>query len=437
MKKVWLVSLVLMLALTLSPLFAGGEQEAGTAADITAEKVSLTGETPQGDLELFSWWAGDEGPALEALIREFEKKYPAVNVINATVTGGSGVNAKAVLKTRMLGGDPPNSFQVHAGQELIGTWVAANRMLDLTPLFEAEGWMDVFPKDLLNLLGTDEGIWSVPVNIHRSNVLWYVPENLAKWGVDVPESWDDFFAMADALKAKGVLPLALATNWTANHLWESVALGVLGPDDYDALWRGEFSWTDSRVVKVWETFKKILTYTNDDAASLSWQQATDMVVNGQAAFNIMGDWAAGYMFTTLGMKPESDFGWAASPDTNGEFMFLADSFGFPKGSKNAAATLAWLRICGSKEGSDAFNPLKGSISARMDSDLSKYNAYLQSASKDFQSNRIVGSLAHGVVGNEGFMNDFGTVMEMFLNSRNPQQAANACQAIAIQNGIGR
>ncbi|MCF7944884.1 MAG: carbohydrate ABC transporter substrate-binding protein, partial [Spirochaetia bacterium] len=91
--------------------------------------------------------------------------------------------------------------------------------------------------------------------------------------------------------------------------------------------------------------------------------------------------------------------------------------------------------CGSKEGSDAFNPLKGSISARTDSDLSKYNTYAQSAAKDFQSDRIVGSLAHGVVANEGFMNDFSTVMEMFLNSRNPQQAANACQAIAIQNGL--
>ena len=49
--------------------------------------------------------------------------------------------------------------------------------------------------------------------------------------------------------------------------------------------------------------------------------------------------------------------------------------------------------------------------------------------------RIVGSLAHGVTANEGFMNDFATVMEIFLKSRNPEQAANAAQAIAIQNGI--
>lgn len=134
-----------------------------------------------GKLEIFSWWAGDEGPALQALIDLYNKDNSGVEVINATVTGGSGVNAKAVLKTRMLGGEPPDSFQVHAGQELIGTWVAADRMEDLTPLFKEQGWMEVFPEGLIKNIGTDKGIWSVPVNIHRSNVLWYSPAHLEKW----------------------------------------------------------------------------------------------------------------------------------------------------------------------------------------------------------------------------------------------------------------
>jgi glucose/mannose transport system substrate-binding protein len=389
-----------------------------------------------GELEIFSWWAGDEGPALEALIDLYEAKYPDVEVINATITGGSGINAKAVLKTRMLGGNPPDSFQVHAGQELIGTWVKADRMEDLTFLFE-EGWMDVFPSDLINLIGADNGIWSVPVNIHRSNVCWYIPENLEKWGVEAPANWDEFLEAAPKLQEQGVTPLALATNWTANHLWESVGLAVLGADNWDALWNGELSWTSEEAVKVWDVFGQILEYTNEDAPSLSWQQATDMVVNGDAAFNVMGDWAAGYMTTTLKLEPNTGFGWAASPGTEGAFMFLADSFGLPKGAPHRDNAVAWLRLLGSKEGSDAFNPLKGSISARLDSDLSKYNVYSQSAAEDFGENRIVGSLAHGVVANEGFMNDFATVMEMFLANRNPEQAANAAQAIAIQNGIGQ
>lgn len=391
----------------------------------------------KGEMEIFSWWAGDEGPALEALIDIYKKENPGVDLINATVTGGSGVNAKAVLKTRMLGGEPPDSFQVHAGQELIGTWVKSDRMEDLTFLFEEQGWMGVFPKGLLKNIGTDKGLWSVPVNIHRSNVVWYIPENLKKWGVTVPTSWDDFFAIAPKLKAAGVTPLALAENWTVNHLWESIALASLGADKWDALWTGKLAFDSPEGIKVWELFGKVLEYTNADASSLSWQQATDMVVDGRAAFNIMGDWAAGYMSTTKMIAPGIGFGWAPSFGTNGQFMFLADSFGLPKGAKNRDNAIAWLKVLGSREGSDAFNPLKGSTSARMDSDLSKYNAYGKSVAADFGKDRIVGSLAHGVTANEGFMNDFASVMEMFLKSKNAETAAKAAAQIAAKNGIGQ
>ena len=390
-----------------------------------------------GKLEIFSWWAGDEGPALQALIDQYKAAHPQVEVVNATVTRGSGVNAKAVLKTRMLGGEPPDSFQVHAGQELIGTWVKADRMEDLTFLFKEQGWMDAFPAGLVKQIGTDKGIWSVPVNIHRSNVVWYVPDNLKKWGITAPASWDEFFAVAPKLQEQGVVPLALAENWTVNHLWESVALASLGADNWDAVWAGKLAFDSPEGIKAWELFGKVLQYTNQDASSLSWQQATDMVVDGRAAFNVMGDWAAGYMTTTKKLAPGTGFGWAASPGTGGQFMFLADSFGLPKGAPNRDNVIAWLSLLGSREGSDAFNPLKGSISARTDSDISKYNDYGKSAAADFGKDRIVGSLAHGVTANEGFMNDFASVMEMFLKSRNAAAAAKAAQQIAVKNGIGK
>lgn len=412
---------VMLLVVTVVPTFAQGDGELS------------------GNLEIFSWWAGDEGPALEALIELYESMYPNVSVDNATVTGGSGVNARAVLKTRMLGGDPPDTFQVHAGQELIGTWVVADRMEDLTFLFEEEGWMDVFPQGLLDLISTDEGIWSVPVNIHRSNVLWYVPANLEEWGVEVPATWDDFLAVCPTLQEAGVTPLVVGENWTVNHLWENVAVAELGADGWNALWAGEKSWTDDDVIAMWEKFGQILDCTNInvDAATLSWQQATDQVVNGEAAFNVMGDWAAGYMVTTLGLTPNEGFGWAASPGTEGTFVMLSDSFGLPIGAPNRENAIAWLRLLGSKEGQDTFNPLKGSIAARLDSDLSLYNEYSQSAAADWQSNTIVGSLAHGAVAPERFSSEFGTVMEIFLNSRSAEAAANAAQAVANQAGIGQ
>ena len=387
-------------------------------------------------LEIFSWWAGDEGPALAALVKLYEKQNPGTQVVNATVTGGAGVNARAVLKTRMLGGNPPDSFQVHAGQELIGTWVAAQRMDDLSSLFQQQGWNDVFPQTLLDLISTQSGIWSVPVDVHRSNVLWFVPANLKKWGVSAPTSWDEFLQACPVLQKQGVTPLVVAEPWTQQHLWESVAVAVLGPDNWEALWSGKLAFDSPEAVAVWDTFGKIMKCTNDDAAGLSWQQATDRVVNGEAAFNVMGDWAAGYMTTTLGLKPNTDFGWSASPGTDGTFVLLADSFGLPVGAPDPKQATAWLKLVGSKEGQDTFNPLKGSISPRLDSDPSIYNAYSKSAYQDYKNNRQVGSLVHGAVANETFMSEFANVLDGYLSSGDAAQAGAAAQELATRTGIG-
>lgn len=435
--------LVTMFAFVAVVAFAGGDQEGEAAeqelareAEVSSINVDeLSAEDPSGELEIFSWWAGTEGPALEALITLYEETYPDASVTNATVTGGAGINARAVLKTRMLGGNPPDSFQVHAGRELIGTWVRANRMQDLTPLFEEEGWMDAFPDSLIELISTESGMWSVPLTIHRSNVLWYVPDNIDEWGVEPPESWQDFLDIAPTLEENGVTPLSLGTNWTVQHLWESVALSVLGPDGWAELWQGEGDFTSDAMLETFELLGDILEHTNDDASSLSWQQATDRVINGEAAFNLMGDWAAGYMSTVQELEPETDFGWVASPGTDGQFLLLSDSFGMPVGAPHPVNTYHFLTLVGSREGSDEFNPLKGSISPRLDSELSNYNVYSQSAAEDFRNDTLVGSLVHGAVANEGFMNDFSTVIELYLNNRDPQQAVNAAEAIARQNGV--
>lgn len=390
-----------------------------------------------GKLEIFSWWSGDEGPALAALVKLYSAKYPSVVVDNATVTGGAGTNAKAVLKTRMLGGDPPDSFQAHAGQELTGTWVVADRMEDLSSLYKSEAWAAKFPKAVIDLISYKGGIYSVPVNVHRSNVMWYQPATLKKYGVTAPTSWAQFITTCAKLKAAGMAtPMVMGENWTQQMIWESVAVGVLGPKGWNDLFTGKTKFTDPRVVGTFTTYGKVLDCANKDASGLSWQQATDRMLAGQAAFNIMGDWAAGYLTTTKKLKAGTDFGWAASPSTNGTFIMLADSFGLPKGAKNKAEVMNWLKLLGSKEGQDAFNPLKGSIAARTDSDLSKYTTYSKSAAKDWKSKVIVGSMVHGAAANEAFSSGFGSINDAFVSNRDAKAAAQAAQDLATKSRMG-
>ncbi|GAH21491.1 unnamed protein product, partial [marine sediment metagenome] len=130
------------------------------------------------------------------MIDIFEEKYPDVEFINATVAGGAGFEAKPVLISRLTGGDPPDSFQVHAGHELIDTWGVGDFLEPVNFIFEEEGWYDVYPEDIISILSMGDDILSVPVNIHRSNVLWYNKAVFEDNGIEAPTTFDEFFAAA-------------------------------------------------------------------------------------------------------------------------------------------------------------------------------------------------------------------------------------------------
>ncbi len=244
---------------------------------------------------------------------------------------------------------------------------------------------------------------------------------------------DEWFAAMDTLQAAGVTPLALGEQWTQLHLFETVLLGSLGSEAYDGLWDGSTEWTSAEVTAALDNFAKVLTYTNSDSASLSWQDASQLVINGDAAFTVMGDWAEGY-FRELGKTPETDYGWAPVPGSVGVFQFLSDSFTLAVGAPHPEGAEAWLKIAGSKAGQEAFNPIKGSICARTDCDPELFGVYLQSAMADWGSNTVSGSLTHGVVANDSWKSEIDTALGLFLIDQDVEGFQTALVAACVSSG---
>jgi len=432
--------MLLAVIFTLSLLFMGvgcKEEAVPVAEEPVAEEpiAEEPAEVPalSGEVEVFSWWtAGGEAEGLQAMIDIFNEKYPDVEFINATVAGGAGTEAKPVLIARMTGGDPPDSFQIHAGHELIDTWGVGDYLEPVNFIFEEEGWLDFYPEDMISILSKGDDILSVPVNIHRSNVLWYNKAVFEENGIEAPTTFDEFFAAADVLKAAGITPLAMGEAWTAKHLFENVLLGVIGADDYVGLMDGSVRWDSDGVKEAIQTFVDLLDYVNADNSALGWDAAAQYVIDGTAAMTVMGDWAEGY-FKSKGLTPDVEFGYVPSPGTSGIFMALSDTFCLPKGAPNRDNAIAWLKICGSKEGQDAFNPLKGSIPSRTDADISLYDVYLKSAIADFSSNIITPSITHGAAVSETWSTAIGDVITLLLADKDVDAAAAALQAAADEN----
>jgi glucose/mannose transport system substrate-binding protein len=424
-----LLTLCVVLLLVAAAGACGDDDEEGespTATAPTGTAAALTGE-----LEIFSWWTtGGEAAGLQAIYDLYPAMCPGdVEIVNATVAGGAGFQARQVLTTRMLGGDPPGSFQVHMGHELIDTWVTTDSYMEpLDFLFTQEGWADVFPEGVVDIISYEGKPYSVPVNIHRANVLWYNQSVFEDNNLEPPTTFDEFVEVADALEAAGITPLALGDVevWSSTHLMETVLLGSLGADDYKGLWTGEVDWAGADVTQALENFKMMLGYVNSDHSSLSWDQANDLVIQGDAAMTIMGDWAnADYQ-----AKNFEDYGWAPPPGTSGSYQALSDTFGLPADAPNSDAVKCWLKLVGSKEGQEAFNPLKGSICARTDCDKDLFNPYLQSAMDDWSKDEIVPSLAHGAAASQGWVTEINDAVTAFIADENvgtfQSRLAEAC-----------
>ena len=405
----------------------------GTFAEFLAACGGSTGTTAN-NLEIFSWWtAGGEADGLAEMFKIYKQKYAGVNIINAAVAGGAGSNAKAVLATRMQGGKPPDSFQVHAGQELTSTWVKASKMEPITSIWASEGWDNVIPKDLKTIVSSGTDVWSVPVNVHRGNALWVSKAaSSAVGGSSI--SLDNFLSALGTAKSAGMKePLALGSkgNWQVTMLFENNLVAVGGAPFYSGLFTGKSSWTDNNIKTALNYVRRMLDYANADHATIDWDQAAGRVQSGKAAATIMGDWAKGY-FTANKWTPDTDFTGVASPGTAGTYMIVCDTFGIPKGAPNHANAVNWVKVCGSKEGQSAFNPKKGSIPARTDVPASLFDSIAQKFMGEFKNASLTPSIAHGSAAPEAFASGLNDEMGQFVQKKDVNASASNIAKLADQ-----
>ena len=377
-------------------------------------------------LEVFSWWtSGGEAAALDALFNTFKKQNPGVEIINATVAGGSGSAAQPVLQTRLAGGNPPDTWQSHPGYEMIAKYVEPGYCEEITELYKTDGWDKAFPKGIVDIVTKDGKTYAVLAGVHRGNVLWYNKKLLEKNGITIGDKigFDEFFAACDKLKKAGVSALGVGDSgiWASAQLFENTLLGVVGPQGWSDLFSGKMKWDDPQVKKAMGYFAKMQDYLNPDHAAMSWDQAIGALMEGKVAFSSMGDWAQGEFLKAK----NQDYGWVSHPGTDGSFIVVADGFVLAKGAPHKEAALAWLKSIGSKEAQEAFNPLKGSIPARTDVDKSKFDAYHQWSMDSFAKDKLLPSCVHGVAAPPAFKQSLEDAVTAFIVDKNVDNFANA------------
>ncbi|MCD6006839.1 ABC transporter substrate-binding protein [Halomonas sp. IOP_31] len=372
-----------------------------TLAAGAALAVAVT-QAQAAEIEVLHWWtSGGEAKAANMLKEKLEAKGHTWK--DFAVAGGGGDSAMTVLKSRAISGNPPAVAQIKG--PLIQEWGEMGFLGNIDPIAQQENWDSFLPAQLAADNKVDGKYAAVPVNIHRVNWLWANPEVLAKAGIDgLPSTWDEFFAAAKKIREAGFIPLAHGGQpWQDATVFEVVMMGIGGADFY----RKAFveldpeALTSDTMIESLKTFKKLRGTMDPNIAGRDWNQATSMVINGEAAMQIMGDWAKGE-FTAAGLTAGEDYLCEAAPMTEHMFSYNVDSFAMFKvdseGKKQAQQDLASLIL--SKDFQTTFNKTKGSIPVRLDVPLEGFDSCAKASRKAFdaasEGNGLLPSLAHGM-----------------------------------------
>jgi len=331
------------------------------------------------DLEVTHWWtSGGEAAAVAEFAKALNEKTDH-NWVDGAIAG-SGGTARPIIISRILGGDPMHATQLNHGRQA-EELIEAGLLIDLTDVAEAEGWKDIVnPSSLLDSCTVDGRIYCAPVNIHSWQWIWLGHKAFADAGVDVPSDWDEFVAAAPALEAAGKIPLAMGQQpWQSNGAFNVMMTAIGG----EALRTKIFSDKDPDAVRGPEMTRLFEAAANARAMAAEsnvqdWNQATNLVITGQAGGQIMGDWAQGE-FQVAGQTAGEDYTCLPGLGVNEVISTGGDAFYFPVNDDPeitaAQKELAALLI--SPEVQVSFNLAKGSLPVRGDIDMSSANGCMQ------------------------------------------------------------
>jgi glucose/mannose transport system substrate-binding protein len=349
--------------------------------------------------EVLHWWtSGGEARAVAVLQEEFASR--GGSWTDMPVAGGGGDAAMTALRARVLSGNAPTAVQLKG--PAIQEWYEEGVLADISAVAEAQGWADVLPASIAGHMQC-EGTWcAAPVNVHRVDWVWANKAILDEHGIAMPTTWDEFNAAADKLQAAGITPLAHGgQSWQDATVFETVVLGLGGPEFFrSALIDLDMEALQSDTMKaVFDQMRTMRGYVDANFSGRDWNLATAMVMNGEAAFQIMGDWAKGE-FLAAGKVPGEDFLCASTPGDG--YLYNVDSFAmFEVDGDDAQAGQALLaELIVGQNFQKVFNLNKGSIPVRSDVALDEFDSCAVLSSNDMAATSEAGSLlpsyAHGM-----------------------------------------
>jgi len=369
------------------------------------------------DFEVTHWWTSPgESAALREIAQQFESSTGHTWVDGAIA--GSGDTARPVMVSRILGGDPMAATQFNHGLQA-REMIEEGLMLDITEVAQANGWHEKLnPSWLIDSCTVDGKVYCAPLNLHGQTWLWTSLQASQTAGVAPITNWEELKAAAPQLRQAGILPLAVAgtPSWTMSVFY-ALLEGVGGTDLYNKVLRQRDAATlqGADLQKVFEELaiaRELSSGTNVN----DWNLATAKVINGQAAAQVMGDWAIGE-FEVAGKVAGTDYDCFVGLTANAALMGGGDAIYFPR-NRSKDVTVAQQQLAQlilTPQLQLAFNSKKGSMPIINDIDLSNAPSCMKKGLQTLGQGRVIPAPEAMISPNA--MGEIGDLIFQFFGSR--------------------
>lgn len=200
-------------------------------------------------------------------------------------------DAMTVLKTRFIREEYPDIIGI-GGDVNYSNFVDAGILADVSDYEGLNSIKPAYVEILENLeFVPTEGTFGVPYVANAAGIL-YNRDMFKEHGWEIPETWDEFIALCDQIKAEGIQPLyfGFKDTWTCLAPWNALAVDLADADICRQVNAGTATFTEA-YREVSEKMLQLLDYGQDGPFAYGYNDACTAFANGESAMYTIGSYA--------------------------------------------------------------------------------------------------------------------------------------------------
>jgi raffinose/stachyose/melibiose transport system substrate-binding protein len=334
------ILILLLFALTVSMVSAGGNRSTGSGAASASRPVTIIhhmGEQAKRD-------------ALQAWCNEVTRRNPQ-HTFEITVIADAN-EYRSIIRTKIAAGDPADIMFGAVGRDY-PELVQAGHIADITDM----PYIRNYDASVIEGSKINGRIYGVPMDMGLIMV-FYNKDIFARYNLSVPKTYAEFLQICRTLQSNGVNPLALGFRdaWTAgvDFMQEWYPLIHRNPDFFRDINSGRRKFADSpEFRRAVERSRERFAYATGNPFGTNNDQSIQMFASGRAAMLPNGTWS---IATVRDLNPNGNFGLFAMPadreaDTVAR-LFTDDCFMISSRTTKMDAITALFNFATSDEGAN-------------------------------------------------------------------------------------